>query len=734
MKKKYNVLSLFTGAGGLDIGFEEVGFKIVLASDIWSESEKTFKHNFPETPFLCEDIKTITAKKILKKTNKIYPEIIIGGPPCQGFSVMGDKNSGDPRNYLFESYVKLVKELKPLCFIFENVKGLKTMFSGKYYIDVINSFSNLGYNVYDKILNSKDFGVPQSRERVIIVGTRLDNLFQFPRNNSKKIGKLIPKKNSGEAINDLITKGSEIPNHISLNHSETVIRRYKLIKPGGKLPPPEKLPADIRRSNFGNTYVRLDANAVAPTMVPGNNAFPIHPSLHRSLTPREAARIQSFPDDFVFTGPRKEQCKLVGNAVPPLLGASIALKILDHLNGKISKSNDTFIPKFTSISKKLKKDNVSKTNLTCVDLFSGIGGISIGFEKAGFKTLFGADFDESVSKTHKHNFPNIDFINSDLSKKKTFEQIKKKYSKKNLTILVGGPPCQGFSIYGKRRFINSKSYNPHSDKRNKLVFTFLNYAKLLKPEWIMMENVPGIVNLDDGYFINILLKNINKLGYKNCEYKIINTADYGVPQKRKRFILLANRLGLTIPWPKPKYFENPKDWQLPYRSIKEVISDLDKIKSYDDFHNHIPMKHAKDVIKRFSYIKEGKKLEPNDLPKNLQYSKLGNKIKSYSKVFFRLDRNLPSPTLVPGHSAFPIHPSLNRQLTIREAARIQTFPDDFKILGGSGDQCKQVGNAFPPLAAEVFANFIRKAIDNKWTDNNISNLAKYSLVDKSHNN
>ena len=191
MKKKYNVLSLFTGAGGLDIGFEEVGFKIVLASDIWSESEKTFKHNFPETPFLCEDIKTITARKILKKTNNIYPEIIIGGPPCQGFSVMGDKNSGDPRNYLFESYVKLVKELKPLCFIFENVKGLKTMFSGKYYIDVINSFSNLGYNVYDKILNSKDFGVPQSRERVIIVGTRLDNLFQFPRNNSKKIGKLI---------------------------------------------------------------------------------------------------------------------------------------------------------------------------------------------------------------------------------------------------------------------------------------------------------------------------------------------------------------------------------------------------------------------------------------------------------------------------------------------------------------------------------------------------------------
>lgn len=108
---------------------------------------------------------------------------------------------------------------------------------------------------------------------------------------------------------------------------------------------------------------------------------------------------------------------------------------------------------------------------------------------------------------------------------------------------------------------------------------------------------------------------------------------------------------------------------------------------------------------------------------------MGNKIKSFSKVFFRLDRNQPSPTLVPGHSAFPIHPWLDRQLTIREAARIQSFPDTFEYLGGTGDQCKQVGNAFPPLAAEVFANFIKKTIENKWTKKNISNLAKYSLVE-----
>ena len=118
------------------------------------------------------------------------------------------------------------------------------------------------------------------------------------------------------------------------------------------------------------------------------------------------------------------------------------------------------------------------------------------------------------------------------------------------------------------------------------------------------------------------------------------------------------------------------------------------------------------------------------MPEKLKYSRTGNLIKSFSKVLFRLDRNQPSHTLVPGHSAFPIHPSLNRQLTVREAARIQTFPDSIEFLGNHGQQCKQVGNAFPPMAAEVFANAIRKAIVNDWKEENLSGLVHYSLVEK----
>lgn len=731
---KYKVYSLFTGAGGFDIGFEEAGFEIIGASDIWKESEKTMKLNYPNIPFICKDIRLLTSSEILESTDNVSPDIIIGGPPCQGFSVMGDKNSADPRNSLFESYARIVEDLKPMCFVFENVKGIKSMFNGRYLNMVANSFADIGYDIHLKVLNSKNYGVPQSRERVIIFGTRLEKPYNYPELNNKKIGILKPMKNVGEAINDLVDFDDKFPNHIALDHGEIVLERYKLIKEGGKLPPPEELPERIRRKNFGNTYVRLDRNKLSPTMVPGNNAFPVHPVLHRSLTPREAARIQSFPDSHIFTGPRKEQCTLVGNAVPPLMAANIALSVLKHIKTDDLEevSNDLYLKKHNKIEQ--KEDNIlknnKKTKLTFIDLFSGAGGIGVGFEQAGFEHVFSADFDSAVAKTFEHNNPNIPFIEGDLSDEKVFNDIKERFSGKEIDIIVGGPPCQGFSMFGKRRFVNSKDYNVHDDDRNKLIFTYLEYVKHFKPKWFLMENVQGLTTLDGGSFLKALIIEIEKLGYNNHDYKIINTADYGVPQKRKRFVLIANRTGNIIPWPKPKYYEKPEDWEKPYRSVGEVLLGLETIKSQSKYFNHTPMNHSADVVERFSYIKEGCKIIPDELPEHLKLSRTGKEIQSFSKVFFRLDRDNPSHTLVPGHSAFPIHPWLHRQLTVREAARIQTFPDNIEFLGNHGQQCKQVGNAFPPMAAETIANSIAKAISNNWMEEDTSNLAYYSLIEK----
>ena len=300
-----NVISLFTGAGGLDIGFKEAGFTEIFASDIMPESKESYNHNYPNVPYLLKDICQVTIEDIRKSIGKKRIDVIIGGPPCQGFSNMGNKNSADPRNLLFENYVRIVDALKPKCFLFENVKGLYTMFEGRFFKRVVQSFLSIGYNIHFSLLDSSKYGVPQKRERVIIVGTRINRPFLFPAFNSDSFGCLHSYANVGEAINDLADKGTEIPNHIPLAHSDKVVRRYRLIPEGGKLPKPEDMPEDIRRSGFGTTYTRLHREKLSPTIVPGNNALPIHPYLDRSLTPREAARIQTFPDSYVFCGDRR---------------------------------------------------------------------------------------------------------------------------------------------------------------------------------------------------------------------------------------------------------------------------------------------------------------------------------------------------------------------------------------------------------------------------------------------
>lgn len=728
-------ISLFSGAGGFKIGFENIGMKCILATDIVPEAEATCQKN-SNTPFLLGDIRTLTAEKILAATNNIKPDVIIGGPPCQGFSVMGDKQGSDPRNNLFDHYLYLVRSLKPKCFVLENVKGLKTMYKGQAFNAIIDGFSKAGYDVYSKVLNAYDFGVPQNRERIFIVGTRLEKSYSFPNSSKDDIGSLKAKETVGQALIDLDEGSKNIPNHIPLKHSEKVIARYKYIKEGGKLPSPEKLPVEIRRKNFGSTYVRLHRNHPSITMVPGNNAFPIHPVLNRSLTPREAARIQSFPDDHIFCGTRRMQCILVGNAVAPLVAANLARSIISHIESKDSGNKEDMIKKRSStqtrkaknILENLKYDSKSPT---FIDLFSGAGGITVGLAKSGFNPLLSADFNKQVKETHKFNFQSLPYVHGDLSESNVRQELISKLEGKKVNLVAGGPPCQGFSIFGKRRFINTKNYEPLSDPRNKLVFTFFDYVRLLNPDWFIMENVAGFMSLDGGNFVKKLEDLVKKLGYTNYDYRVINTADYGVPQKRKRFLFIGNKTGHIIPWPKPKYFEKPRDWQLPYRTVGEVITDLSDNESIKYFHNHQPMNHSKEIKDRYSYVEEGKKMDVEKLPERLKYAKYtGQKIKNFSHVYRRLSRTEPSITLVPGHNAFPIHPTLNRLITTREAARIQTFPDDLVFMGSSKEQCIQVGNAFPPMVAQRLGEMIIKAIENNWKPGEESNLANYSMLDK----
>jgi DNA (cytosine-5)-methyltransferase 1 len=399
MAKKYNYISLFTGAGGLDIGFREAGFVGLLASDIMPEAKLSFSHNYPNETYLLEDIRKLSLEQIKTYVGKKKVDVIIGGPPCQGFSNMGNKNSADPLNLLFESYVKIVDEFRPTCFLFENVKGLLTMFEGRYFKRVIKSFLAIGYNLHYSLIDTSVYGVPQKRDREIIVGATLERPFLFPVPNKESYGNLTSYKNVGEAIGDLVDKDDSFPNHIALNHSEIVTRRYELIPEGGKLPKPEFLPMDIRRKNFGNTYTRLHRNEVSSTIVPGNNALPIHPILNRSLTPREGARIQTFPDSYVFKGDRRSQCIQVGNAVPPL----IAAKLADCVKNFIKNANYDGVNPDKSFYAELIDDygldtievkKNKRATLKFGDLFCGAGGFTIGLEQAGLECVLGVEKDD----------------------------------------------------------------------------------------------------------------------------------------------------------------------------------------------------------------------------------------------------------------------------------------------------------------------------------------------------
>lgn len=336
----YKIVDLFSGAGGFQIGFEREGFDTVLSTDFDADCEKVHKKNRPHVPFLKMDIHSLSADIIdqyVDSNSNI--DVLIGGPPCQGFSTIGKRissdpekrNAFDPRNTLFREYIRILNYLKPKFFVMENVQGLLTRDKGRIFEEVKKTFEDTGYEFNYVILNAADYGVPQIRNRVFFYGNRVGVKMSPPiaccDGTDEK-----PYKTVGEAIGDLASVADNTEfNHVSLKHGEINIRRYSLIPEGGRLPEND-LPPELYRKNFGNTFKRLHRDKPSLTMVPGHNAFPIHPWLNRSLTVREAARIQTFPDEYIFMGPRQKQCMQVGNAVPPVMAQCWAKYIKKELD------------------------------------------------------------------------------------------------------------------------------------------------------------------------------------------------------------------------------------------------------------------------------------------------------------------------------------------------------------------------------------------------------------------
>jgi DNA (cytosine-5)-methyltransferase 1 len=328
-------------------------------------------------------------------------------------------------------------------------------------------------------------------------------------------------------------------------------------------------------------------------------------------------------------------------------------------------------------------------NLKYIDLFSGAGGFSLGFDNKGFQNVFSVDIEPSFCKTYKYNFPNHQLIEKDICDVKDSEiSYLKEFD--TIDVIVGGPPCQGFSIAGNigRKFVD--------DPRNRLFKEFVRFVKVIKPKFFVMENVARLYNHNKEKTRQDIITDFENLGYK-VACKILNSADYGVPQVRKRVIFIGTSTNKKIIFP-----EKEVDT---YVSVKEALSRYPKLKSGEESSvpNHVAMSHSEQMLTKMSYITDGG--DRNQIPVKIR-PKSGD-VRKYIKY----DSDKPA-VCVTGDMRKIFHYDQNRALTVRELAKLQSFPDDFVFKGSKISQQQQVGNSVPPKMAESIASVIIKMNTN----------------------
>lgn len=357
--KQYNIIDLFAGVGGLSYGFSKLPqFNIIAANEIEKDISIAYKLNHPDVNIINCDINYLTEDILEQTLDGKKVDVIVGGPPCQSYSTLGKRQIDDRAN-LFMQYKRVLKILNPKAFVFENVVGILSMDKGNLFKQVQAEFEDLGYNLQYRVLDAVNFGVPQHRERVILVGFKGENNFVYPEPTHGEglkpyvtlkdaIGDL-PVLKSGErkttyasaATNDFLKFVRKnctdiVEEHRAPKNGEHLVRIMEALKDGQSK---DDLPEDIRpKSGYGNTYAKLWWEKPSTTIT-RNFACPsssrcIHPRDSRAMSIREGARLQSFPDDYKFYGADGMKRLEIGNAVPPLLSMAIAKQILEALKNE----------------------------------------------------------------------------------------------------------------------------------------------------------------------------------------------------------------------------------------------------------------------------------------------------------------------------------------------------------------------------------------------------------------
>lgn len=765
-------LDLFSGAGGLSRGFMDAGFNVVLGVDFDDMALKTFKANHGGAEAMKLDLfDHENLNKIIEflKERHIKLDVLVGGPPCQGFSLAGPRNVDDKRNTLYQAMVKLAKMVKPKVVVLENVPGLLKLYDGRGAKRIIDDFSEIGYKMTRKILFAPDYGIPQIRKRVFFVGIlNGTKSFEFPKPicDSKHyitcedaIGDL-PALDGiyGEEVQDypsepltdyqrLMRKNAtKLYNHIGTIHDDKTVSLISMVPEGKNY---KSLPPEISsKFKYHEALTRYNSKKPSLTINTGHRSH-FHYKYNRIPTVRESARLQSFPDDFIFFGNKSQQYKQVGNAVPPMLGKQVALKIKEYLE-----QNNIVVEE--------------RSKIKFVDLFAGCGGLEEGFLQTGrYSDVAAVEWLKPQVDTLRKRLNEKWGVDDAYSRVMRFDIQREKElfggwndaeygqgkgidyfvnAASGIDIIIGGPPCQAYSLAGRVRDENGM----RNDYRNYLFEHYLAVVNRYRPKLFVFENVPGILSAaPDGILITEKIKKaINHIGYEIIndigKFAIINASDYGVPQSRKRVIILGIRIDcvkdvqqtLKLFYEKilPKYRVEKKS------TVAEAIGDLPPCLPLNKSNGrvshstpmcsttwHTPRFHSQrdmEIFRMLAYDLEcGEcRYTSSAVLSDLYEQKVGSKSPIHRYHVLRPDE--PSTTIIAhlykdGNRYIHYDSKQARTITPREAARIQSFPDDFDFVGSRGSVYQMIGNAVPPLLAKKIACAVSDLFDVISAEENV---------------
>lgn len=710
------LIDFFCGSGGMSHGFlktrqSHLRFEILGGIDINDDALATYAKNIGVPGLNC-DVRSLAehpAKlaELFPEIESLRPLVFVGCPPCQGFSALrkGD-NRDDHRNDLSLAFAKLVDQYRPDAIVMENVPEVLSGKFAYYFSRATAILRRAGYTLHADVMDLSQFGVPQRRRRAVLVGSLsgqlqlpVPTLAGRPPTVRDAIGHLAPVE--AGAVDEFD------PHHRAPAHTSRLLEVFKQIPPDGgdRRALPEHLQlASHRKLDSGRTpgftdvYGRLRWDSPSVTITaksrsPSSGRF-LHPEQHRNISVREAALLQGFPHNYRFCGTPTQQYRQIGEAVPPLFARSVAWAVLESFRTR---------PTVEPIPRNLRTPPIWKEadhGLRSVDLFCGAGGLSLGFRVAGFRSLLGCDSDAAAVATYERNLDRA--VVADIGSAE-FRDLLAAAVDGQPFVAVGGPPCQGFS--------HQRRGHAH-DPRNELVLTYADVLLALdnRPKAIVLENVTDLDLPRGKHVLSAYLDKLRGAGY-DCFRHDINSAEFGVPQLRRRIIVVA------LPSEIAAYYAGPISLNpLRWLSVGEALAGLPEPVSPGEIPtipNHFVAAEGLQSRRRIAFVDmgEGRKA----IPPALQLPCHASNYRGHRDVFGRLDWFSQARTLTSGFDSFTRgeygHPFRHRSITPREAARIQGFPDWFEFLGTKAEVRRQIGNAVPPPLAFAIATAVSSAFE-----------------------